>query len=534
MPVDVPTQDAQALPAQPASSIPHINPWIVAISVMFSTFMEVLDTTVVNVSLPHIAGSLSATVDEATWTLTSYLVANAIVLPITGWLASQFGRKRLLMSSVIGFTMASFFCGLAPSLFWLVVFRIIQGAAGGALQPLSQAVLLEAFPPQDRGKAMGFWGLGIVVAPILGPVLGGWLTESYSWRWVFYINVPIGIISILMTRAFIFDPPYIKGRRSGGIDYWGIGMLAVWVGALQIALDKGQEDDWFSSHFIQVLVAVAVVVLAAFVVRELVAGHPVVDLRVLKNRTFSAGASLMTIVGFVLYGSLVLLPIWLQTLLGYPALQAGIAMAPRGMGSFIAMPIVGAILPNRDPRKFLAFGLLVSAGTLYQLSRLNLDAGYWEFFWPQFIQGISLAFLFVPLTTITMGPIPREQMGNATSLFNLMRNLGGSVGIATTTALISRHQQQHLNNLTQHVSPYNPQAQQMLQNLTGMFRSQGSGPVVAMQQAYQVVWGMVQRQAAILAYIDVFIILAVVFLGILPLLLIMKKPPKAAGPVAMH
>ena len=533
MPADVAPPEAVPQAAGPSPSIPHINPWIVAISVMFSTFMEVLDTTVVNVSLPHIAGSLSATVDEATWTLTSYLVANAIILPITGWLATQFGRKRLLILSVTGFTIASFLCGLAPSLFWLVVFRILQGAAGGALQPLSQAVLLEAFPPQDRGKAMGFWGLGIVVAPILGPVLGGWLTETYSWRWVFYINVPVGIVSILMTRAFIFDPPYIK-RRAGGIDFWGIGMLAVWVGALQVVLDKGQEEDWFSSHFIQLLTAVAVIMLLGWLARELMAHHPVVDLRVLKNRTFAAGAALMTIVGFVLYGSMVLLPVWLQTLLGYPALQAGIAMAPRGMGSFLAMPIVGAILPNRDPRKFLAVGLVVSAGTLYQLSRLNLNAGYWEFFWPQFVQGISLALLFVPLTTITMSPIPREQMGNATSLFNLMRNLGGSVGIASTTTLIARHQQMHLNTLTQHVSPYNPQAQQTLNSLRGMFRAQGSGPVLSTQQGYQALWGMLQQQAAILSYIDVFVLLAIVFVGILPLLFLMKKPAKSAGPVAMH
>jgi DHA2 family multidrug resistance protein len=487
------------------------------------------------VSLPHIAGNLSATPDEATWTLTSYLVANAIILPITGWLATRFGRKRLLMSSVVGFTTASFFCGLAPSLFWLVVFRIIQGAAGGALQPLSQAVLLEAFPPQDRGKAMGFWGLGIVVAPILGPVLGGWLTESYSWRWVFYINVPVGIASILMTRAFIFDPPYIRGgRRTGGIDFWGIGMLAVWVGALQVMLDKGQEDDWFSSNFIKGLFAVGIIMLVAFVLRELMAEHPVVDLTVLKNRTFSAGATLMTIVGFVLYGSMVLLPLWLQTLLGYPALQAGVAMAPRGMGSFIAMPVVGAILPNRDPRKFLAFGIIVSSWTLWQLSRLNLNAGYWEFFWPQFVQGISLACLFVPLTTITMSPIPKEQMGNATSLFNLMRNLGGSIGIAIATTLISRHEQQHINDLGAHVTPFNPQAQQMLGTMQRMFRSHGSGPVISSRQGLQSLWGMVMQQAAILSYIDVFIIFAIIFICMLPLLFIMKKPSKTAGPVAMH
>src|SRR5437667_2764624 len=319
------------------------NPWIIAVSVMLSTFMEVLDTTVVNVSLPHIAGSLSATVDESTWALTSYLVANAIILPMTGWLANQFGRKRLLMLAVPGLTAASVLCGLATSLPMLVLFRIIQGATGGAMQPISQAVLLEAFPPRERGKAMGFWGLGIVTAPILGPVLGGWITENYSWRWIFYINVPVGIASLIMTRMFVFDPAYIR-RRSEQIDYWGIGMLAVGIGALQIMLDKGQEESWFESSLIVGLAVTAAVTLVAFVFRELRTRAPVVDLRVLKIRTYATGVFLMTVLGLVLYGSLVLLPIMLQTLLGYPAVQAGIAMAPRGMGSFVSMPIVGSIL----------------------------------------------------------------------------------------------------------------------------------------------------------------------------------------------
>src|SRR5437773_9281234 len=290
----------------------HINPWIIAISVMFATFMEVLDTTVVNVSLPHIAGSLDATVDEATWALTSYLVANAIILPMTGWLAGRFGRKQLLMLSVVGFTGASFFCGLAPTLPALIVFRVIQGATGGALQPLSQAVLLEAFPPQDRGKAMGFWGLGIVVAPILGPVLGGWLTDNFSWRWVFYINIPVGIASIVMTRLFIFDPPYLRSE-SRHIDYWGLGMLAVGIGALQIVLDKGQEEDWFGSSMITTLAVVSVVTLGVLIVHEQATENPVVDLRIFKARSYAVGVFLMTVVGFVLYGSLVLLPIMLPT-----------------------------------------------------------------------------------------------------------------------------------------------------------------------------------------------------------------------------
>src|SRR5882757_3733582 len=340
-----------------------INPWLVAVAVMFATFMEVLDTTVVNVSLPHIAGSLSATVDEATWALTSYLVANAIILPMTGWLASRFGRKRLLMLSVIGFTSASFLCGLAPTLGMLIAFRILQGATGGALQPLSQAVLLEAFPPHDRGKAMAFWALGIVVAPIVGPVVGGWLTDSYSWRWVFYINIPVGIASLVMTKMYIFDPPYLR-QESRSIDYWGIGMLAVGIGALQIVLDKGQEDDWFSSYMITALAIVAAVTLLLLIYHELTTDDPVVDLRVFKDRSYAVGVFLMTVVGFVLYGSMVLLPIMLQTLLGYPPLQAGIAMAPRGIGSFFMMPLTGMITGKVDPRGLLTAGLLMGGGTL--------------------------------------------------------------------------------------------------------------------------------------------------------------------------
>src|SRR4051812_44958068 len=344
----------------------HVNPWIVAIAVMFATFMEVLDTTVVNVSLPHIAGNLSATIDESTWVLTSYLVANAIILPMTGWLARNFGRKRLLMASVSGFTISSLLCGLAPNLPLLVMFRLIQGATGGAMQPLSQAILLEAFPPDQRGKAMGFWGLGIVVAPILGPVLGGWLTDTYSWRWVFYINLPVGITSLVMTQLYIFDPSYLR-QEASKIDFWGIGLLALWIGSLQIALDLGQEYDWFSSRFITALVFVAAAGVVAFIVREWVAKEPIVDLHVFKERTYSAGVMLMTTLGFVLYGSTVLLPIMLQTLLGYPSLQAGIAMAPRGMGSMLGMPIVGFLIGKVDSRLMVAFGLSMGAFTLFWL-----------------------------------------------------------------------------------------------------------------------------------------------------------------------
>jgi DHA2 family multidrug resistance protein len=506
-----------------------VNPWIVAIAVMFATFMEVLDTTVVNVSLPHIAGSLSATIDEATWALTSYLVANAIILPMTGWLASRFGRKNLLLLSVSGFTLSSILCGLAPTLPMLIVFRCLQGATGGAMQPLSQAVLLEAFPPKDRGKAMGFWGLGIVVAPIFGPVLGGWLTDNYSWRWVFYINIPVGITSFIMTQLFVFDPPYIR-QESRRIDYWGIGMLAVGIGALQFVLDKGQEDDWFSSRLITTLAIISAVTLVWLVVHELRTDDPVVDLRVFKVRTYAVGVFLMTVMGFVLYGSLVLLPIMLQTLLGYPPMLAGIAMAPRGIGSFFMMPITGLMTGKFDPRKLLAIGFVIGAVTLFWLSKLNLQAGYWDIFWPQLIQGASLSLLFVPLTTASMASIPREKMGNATSLFNLMRNIGGSVGIATTGTMLARQQQAVTNLLGSHVTAYDAASQTALAQMRAGFMASGADPVTATNRAYGAIFGAVWRQASMVSFVTIFQILGALFLALVPLVLIMKRPSHQAAP----
>jgi DHA2 family multidrug resistance protein len=512
---------------------PIVNPWIISVAVMLATFMEVLDTTVVNVSLPHIAGSLSATPDEATWALTSYLVANAIVLPITGWLANYFGRKRLLMAAVTGFTTASFLCGLAPTLPVLIFFRLVQGATGGALQPISQAVMLESFRPQDRGKAMAFWGLGIVVAPMLGPVLGGWLTDSYSWRWVFYINIPVGMASIVMTKLFIFDPPYIRKPKTG-IDYWGIGMLALGIGTLQIFLDQGQEKDWWSSDLIRFLIITSAVMIAAFVIYELIARNPVVDLRVLKIRTYGAGVFLMTTVGFVLYGSLVLLPLLLQTLLGYSAVEAGIAMFPRGLGSFIGMPIIGAIMSRFDPRKLLAIGVTGAGLTLIQLSWLNLNAGYWDFFWPQFFQGMSMALVFVPLTTVTMDPIPKEQMGNATSLFNLMRNIGGSIGIANATTILARTQQRNIDVLGVHVNPYDLRSQTMLRGLKSAMMAHGADAATATRQAKGAMFGMVEQHAAMLSYLQVFRLLGVIFLLVLPMLFLFKKPTHRGGGAPAH
>jgi len=509
----------------PDSPKPAINPWIIAIAVMIGTFMEVLDTTVVNVSLPHIAGDLSVTPEEATWVLTSYLVSNAIVLPLTGWLAGKFGRRRILLISVTGFTIFSFLCGLAPNLPSLIVFRVFQGATGGGLQPLSQAILLEAFPPSKRGKAMAFWALGIVVAPMLGPVLGGWITDSYTWRWLFYINIPIGVIAIIMAMLFIFDPPYLRQGKKG-VDYWGIGLLALAIGALQILLDKGQEADWFASHYIAVLAVIAFVGLVIFIIRELVVRDPVVHLSVFRNGNYSTGVFLMTVLGFVLYGSTVLIPLWLQTVMGYSALEAGMAMLPRGLGSFLFMPIVGMLMSKIEPRKLLGTGLVVASLSLYLLSKLDLNAGYWDIFWPQLLQGCSLGLLFVPLTTITNDTIPRHEMGNATSLFNLMRNIGASIGIASVTTLVARHTQSHTNVLTGHVNSANPAAIAALNATRAGLMAHGADATTATRQAYGIVFGMVQRQAAMQSYIDVFFLLAILFMAVFPLIFIMKRPTK--------
>ena len=507
----------------------YVNPWVVAIAVMFATFMEVLDTTVVNVSLPHIASSMAATTDEATWALTSYLVANAIILPMTGWLAGRFGRKNLLLLSTTGFTLASFLCGAAPNLASLVVFRIIQGATGGALQPLSQAVLLESFEPQDRGRAMGFWAIGIIVAPILGPVVGGWLTENYSWRWVFYINLPVGIIAVLMTRLFVFDPPYLR-RETQGIDYWGMGLLVVGIGALQFVLDKGQQEDWFASTMITTLAVISVVALVALVIYELTTPHPIVDLRLFKDRSYSVGVFLMTVLGFALYGSLVLLPIMLQTLFGYSSLAAGEAMAPRGVGSLFMMPLVGVLTAYIDPRKLLATGLVVGGATMLWMANINLEAGYWDFVWPQVLQGVGLSLLFVPLTTVSMATIEPQRMGYATSLFNLMRNIGGSIGIAVTGTMLARRRQAFGSLLGEHVTLFDPTTSQVLAQLKAAFLARTGDVVGATNQAYVVLYGMVQRQAAMVSFVTIFRALGLLFFVMIPLVLIMRKP-KGRRPV---
>ena len=507
----------------PADSRPAVNPWIVTIAVMLATFMEILDTTVVNVAVPHIAGNMGATVEEGTWVVTSYLVSNAIILPLSGWLANRFGRRRILLSCVTGFTLTSLLCGMATSMDSLIFFRVLQGLTGGGLQPLAQAVLLETFPPKRHGSAMAAFGLGIILAPILGPTLGGWITDNYSWRWIFYLNLPVGMISVMMISAFVHDPYYIGKHRTGRVDLWGIGFLALGFGMLQVVLDTGQRKDWFGSTQIRLWTALCVFGLVALVVRELTAEHPIVDLRVLKDRTFAAGVSIMTMLGFVLYGSLMLLPIFLQTLLGYPALQSGLALSPRGIGSLIMMPIAGQLTNRYDPRKLIAVGMVVGGWTMFSLSHLNLNAGYWNIFWPQVIQGGAMAFLFIPLMATSMSGIAKEKMGNATSIYNLMRNIGGSFGIAAMTTFLARRGQVHQNQLITHVTPYDHHTQMSLRGMQAWFQSQGVNSVEAAKKSLGAIYGMVQRQAALLSFVEAFWIMGVIFLCMLPLVLVLRN-----------
>jgi MFS transporter, DHA2 family, multidrug resistance protein len=505
--------------------------WIIAIAVMSSAIMEVIDTSVVNVSLPHIAGSLSSTVDEATWVLTSYIVANAIILPITGWLANYLGRKRLLMTVVTGFTISSVLCGLAPSLPMLIFFRVLQGTTGGGLQPISQAVLLEEFPGQERGKAMAFWGLGIVAAPILGPTLGGWITDTYSWRWVFYINVPVGLFSLAMIYLFVKDPPYIR-RGTLRADAIGLGMLAIGMGSLQIMLDKGQEKDWFASELIRVLGILAVFFLTGFVIRELLAKEPVVRFRLLRYRTFAVGLILATVLGFVLYGSLVVLPLFMQTLLGWTATTAGLWTSPRGIATAACMPVVGYLLGKGwDERWMLAFGFAVAGVAFFGYSHMDLDSGTWDIFSYQMIQGLGMAFLFVPLTTLTMEPIPKEETGYATSLYSVMRNIGSSMGISFVTTWLARRSQFHQNVLSSSLTPGSLQTKQMIEGMRGFIQTRGFDAATAMQKADALLYQLLQQQASLLSYLDVFHLMGILFLVSIPLIFIMRKPKRVRGPL---
>jgi DHA2 family multidrug resistance protein len=509
----------------------EVNKWVITVAVMAGTFMELVDTTVVNVALPHIAGSLSAGVDESTWVLTSYLVSNAIVMPLTAWLSFRFGRKRLLMVCLALFTGASVLCGLATSLGELIFFRVFQGAGGGALQPISQAVILEAFPVQERGMGMAVYGIGAIFAPIVGPVMGGWITDNLTWHWAFFINLPVGLVSLLLVWLFIYDPEYLRKQRAGVLDYWGVGFLIIGVSALQVVLDKGQRDDWFSSAFITRLAIIAGLAFIALIYRELKTRNPFVDLSLFKERNYASGVIVFFFYRFVLYGSLVLLPLFLQTLMGYDATLAGEVVAWGGISALIMMPIVGRLCSLVDNRILVTIGLLINAVAAYFMSQYNTQISYFAVAWPRFLQGIGLGMTFVPLIALTMSRVSQEKMGNATGIFNLLRNLGGSFGIAVATTLLTRRAQFHQSRLVEHVTALSLPLQDWVRRAGEIF-SINLDPT-HLWQAPQVLASLYQevvRQAQMLSFCDDYWFFTLLFLVILPLVFVMRPGPNADQP----
>ena len=519
--------------AKPQAWTPSFNPWLIAISVMLATVMEVLDTSVANVALPHISGNLSATTEEATWVLTSYLISNAIVLPATSWISSFIGRKRFLIICIILFTVASALCGAAPNLQILILARILQGIGGGALQPIAQAVLLESFPPEKRGSAMALYGMGVVVAPIIGPTLGGWITDNYSWRWIFYINLPVGALAAFMANTFVEDPPYIKNQKPGRIDYIGFGLMALGLSALELTLDLGQQRDWFSSPVIIFTAVASAISILTFIAWELYVDEPIVNLRVFLNRNFAVGTLLIASVGIVLYGSTALLPLFLQTLLGYPAVESGMAVSPRGIGSVISMLIVGRLIGKIDSRYLIMFGFALLGYSTWMFTGINLYIAQSNVVIPMIISGFAMGFVFVPLTTITMGTLANSEIGNASGIYNLMRNTGGSLGIAAMTTFLARGAQTHQAALMPNTSEYNPAFQQAFEQTRNNLLAQFD-PVTATQQAYQIIYGTVVRQAAVLSYIDNFKLLAFLCFAAVPTVFLFKKVKSAKPPPGAH
>jgi DHA2 family multidrug resistance protein len=505
-----------------------VSPWLIAISVMLATFMEVLDTSIAAVALPYIAGSVGASNDEATWVLTSYLVSNAVILPTSAWFSLRFGRRNFLVASIFLFTVASFACGAAPSLPLLLLARTVQGLGGGALQPLSQAVLLETFPPEKRGLAMALFGLGVVVAPVLGPTLGGWLTDSYSWRWAFYINIPVGILAMFMISRYVADPPYVRDAKPGRLDTIGLGLLALWVGLLQVVLDKGQEDDWFGAIWIRWAVFVIVIAFVLFIVRELRHSAPVVDLRVLKDRNFTLGCLLIALFGAIIYAMVTILPLFYQTLLGYPAQVAGITVSPRGLGSIVAMVLVGYLSSRMDNRWLMIGGFALLGACNLLIGRLDLDIGPYSMLWPIVASGFAIGFVFPPLASTAMATVPNERIGKAAGVYNLLRNLGGSIGISMFSALLVRHEQLHRTELSSHLYGSSPAVDRMLSQFQELMASH-AGAATPLKRAYGELEALLTRQAQLWSYVDDFRYLALLCFFCVPVVFLLKKVSSKGG-----
>ena len=510
------------------------NPWAIAFTVTMATFMEILDTSIANVAVPHIAGGLSASVDEATWILTAYLVANGIALPLSAWITARVGRKRYYMTCVALFTASSFLCGLAPSLAALICFRVMQGAAGGGLQPSEQAILSDTFPPELFGMAFAIYGMAVVLAPAIGPTLGGFITDNFSWRWIFFINVPVGIVSLMLTYRMVDDPPYMNAAsrvaaRKQSVDYLGLGLIALGLGCLQVVLDKGQEDDWLQSHFIAILSVIAAISLVIFVIWELRQKNPVVELTLFKSRTFAMAALMMFVLGLMLYGSTILLPLFMQVLMGYTAELSGMALSPGGFAIILMLPLVGTLLVKVEARWLIGFGFAVSALSLFHMCGLNLNIDFRTAMMYRIYQSIGLAFLFPPINAAAFTSATGENSNQISSIVNLARNVGGSVGISLVTTLIARRAQLHQDTLAPHVTNYDGVLRGMLNGLSSELSHRGFSTPDAMHQSVGRVYALVQQQATVQAYIDTLWLLGVACLCMLPLVLLMGRndPHKA-------
>jgi len=503
--------------------------WIITFTVILASVIELIDTSIVNVALPQMMGNLGATLDEVAWVVTAYVVANVIVVPMTGFLSASFGRRNYFAGSIVLFTVASFFCGHATNIWELVTFRFIQGIGGGALLSTSQAILVETFPPEELGLANGLFGLGVVVGPTIGPTLGGWITDNYSWPWIFYVNLPIGIVAALLTMAFIRDPEH--KREVGGIDWAGIALLVVGIGSLQIVLERGERDDWFSATYILVLTAVSILGIAGFIWRELTAEHPVVDLRVFRDRSLAVGTLFTFILGFGLYSSVFIFPVFAQNLLGFTAMQTGLILLPGGLATAVMMPIVGKALQRRVPAQLMnALGFVSFFFFTYMLSRSTLSSGRGDFFWPLILRGVGLGLLFVPLTTLALSNLRGKDIAQGAGMTNMMRQLGGSFGVALIATYVQKRSWAHRQTLLEHVSIYDPALRERFEAIVHGLMAKGSTLAEATQQAYGAVEGLVVRQTFLLTYMDAFRIVGVFFLCCIPLLLLFKRRGKSAAP----
>ena len=502
------------------------NPWVIALTVTLATFMEVLDTSIANVSLNHIAGSLSVSEDESTWVLTSYLVSNAIILPVSGWFATKIGRKRFYMGCVVVFTASSFLCGIAPNLGLLVFFRVLQG-------PSEQAILADTFPPAKRGMAFAVYAMAVVLAPAIGPTLGGYITDHFSWRWVFFINVPVGILSLILSSRVVQDPPHLveAKKRAGRIDYVGLALIAVGLGALEYVLDKGQEDDWFNSHTIVLFVVIAAVALVSFILWELREEHPVVDVRLFKNASFASANLMMLVLGIALYGSTVLLPLYLQIWMGYSAQQAGMVLSPGGVAVILLLPFVGRLVGKYDARYLLAFGFAILSLALYHMARtIHPGMDFSTAVWLRIYQAAGLAFLFVPINTIVYVGIPPSKNNAVSGIVNLARNMGGDIGIAIVTTLVARRSQQHQATLAAHTDPWNKAFTSQVAAIARALEHGGISAADATQRAYATVYGRLIREAQTLAYLDVLLVFSVFTALMVPLVFLIQRPKPGAAP----